>query len=482
MDENVFGCFAPQIDIALRLNNKRQVMPFFKRIIGLPVLYLLLSQFRVGMSLAARRSKLLFSLAQPICLRGLAVFSNLRSSAAESSCPASEPRCFPSHRPPVRMTAAVSPAMAPTQDISGPKWNLEYPSLDDASVTADLASADEHMSAMESTGKHLSSLVANAKELEEGDGLVEKLADMHKRYYKTVILLRNVGTFASCLSSVDGTDADAKKMSARIQTLFARCRAAYEPASLILDLCPEALFRKFLAVDEETATAEFVLRHSRRMADHRLSLAEENMITGLQVTGHSAWGTMYTDLSSVIPVNMRQPDGTVKAMGIATAEAMRDSPDEETRRSSWEAIREAWLPHQETCAAALNAITGWRLDLYSRRKFDSPLTSSLHMNRMSQATLNALLAALDSSSEVGRSALRIQAKALGKKALEPWDLFAPAPVSGTGVGRIYSFDEGIELIANAVSAVDEEAGAFVHMMKEKRWIEASRGDKKRPGA
>eukprot|EP00173_Palmaria_palmata_P002008 Plantae.Rhodophyta-Palmaria_palmata.ctg2226.p1 GENE.Plantae.Rhodophyta-Palmaria_palmata.ctg2226~~Plantae.Rhodophyta-Palmaria_palmata.ctg2226.p1 ORF type:complete len:322 (-),score=58.08 Plantae.Rhodophyta-Palmaria_palmata.ctg2226:1293-2177(-) len=47
---------------------------------------------------------------------------------------------------------------------------------------------------------------------------------------------------------------------------------------------------------------------------------------------------------------------------------------------------------------------------------------------------------------------------------------------------MYTFDEGIELIANAVGAFDEKAGVFVRMMRDKGWIEASRGDTKRPGA
>lgn len=216
------------------------------------------------------------------------------------------------------------------------------------------------------------------------------------------------------------------------------------------------------------------------MKDHKLTLQEENVITQLSVTGHSSWATMYQDISSVIPVQVALDDGN-KTMGIASAEAMRDSPHEHIRKASWEGIREAWLPHQHTCAAALNAITGWRLDMYKQRDYDSFLTSSLHSNRMSHATLNALLAALDSSTEIGRRALRIQAKALGKSVLQPWDLFAPAPVKAD-LGRIYSFDDGIELIASAVGKVDKAAGEFVKMMRDNKWIEASRGDKKRPGA
>lgn len=383
-------------------------------------------------------------------------------------------------------TMSMSSVASPAREISGPTWQLEYTALDDPTLLEDLAIANRDMDEMERTGSTLADLVPLARELTDEQitqhDIRAKLLAMFRSYWNAVILLRNVSTYASCVASVDGTNAEAKKLAGQIQVLFARVRTAYEPAALILDLCPDALFKDFLAANEETRAAEFMLSHSRKMARHRLSLQEENMVTKLSVTGHSAWGSLYTDLSTVLPVNVREADGSVKVMGIASAEAMRDSPDEEVRRASWEGIRQAWLPHQETCAAVLNAITGWRLDMYEKRKFDSFLTSSLHSNRMSNDTLAALLKSLDSSVEVGRRALAIQAKVLKKDALEPWDLFAPAPLAGTYAGKMYTFDEGIELIADAVGAVDESAGKFVRMMKENGWIEASRGDKKRPGA
>lgn len=131
------------------------------------------------------------------------------------------------------------------------------------------------------------------------------------------------------------------------------------------------------------------------------------------------------------------------------------------------AIRNGWLPHQETCAAALSAITGWRADIYKKRGLQSYLDSSLHQNRMSQATLNALLEAIDTVGvEVGKKALKVQAKAFGMNALDPWDLFAPAPV-GNETENIYTYEEGIELIAEAVSEIDEEAGAFIRSNDER---------------
>lgn len=381
-------------------------------------------------------------------------------------------------------TPATGAAQAPSE-ISGPSWVLEYEGLDAPALLSDIASAEDQISSLEAIAPSIADLLQEANNMTvlraKETRAIDTLVSMTKSYWKAVILLRNVATQASCVASVDGSNTSAKKMLTDMQVRLSRLRQAYEPASLMLDLCPDPVLEEFLQTDDEISAAEYMLRHSRLMRQHKLSLVEENIITGLGVNGHSAWGTLYTDLSATIPVRMSMPDGSVRSMGIASADAMRDSPDEAVRKASWEAIREAWLPHRETCAAALNAITGWRLDLYAKRGYPAFLTSSLHSNRMSKATLDALLKAVDESSDVGRRALKLQAKTMGKDALAPWDLYAPAPVK-EDVGRMYTFEEGIELIANAVSEVDKEAGDFVRLMRDNKWIEASRGDKKRPGA
>lgn len=417
---------------------------------------------------------LAFTLSTPL-------YSNpsLTSQRTLTTCPASAPHCR------LRMAATSPATSADPALITGPSWKLEYDSVEDVALLDDLAEAEKAMAAMSQTGTMLKPFVPVAANLTNADieqnEILDKLVSMFHEHWKANVLLRNVATYASCVSSVDGTHGAAKRVYAKVQELFAKCRTLYEPAALMLDLSGEELFERFLETDEETKAAEYVLRHGRKMAKHRLTLEEENIVTSLSVTGYSSWGTLYSDLSSVLTVRMEGEEGSgTKEMGIATAEAMRDSPDEGARRRSWEGIREAWLPHQESCAAILNAITGWRLDLYEKRGYESFLNASLHANRMSGQTLKALLEAVERSVEVGRRALRIQAKGLRKEALDVWDLFAPAPRAGTG--RIYTFDEGIELIAQAVGKVDEEGGKFVRMMKEEGWIEASRGDKKKPGA
>lgn len=387
-----------------------------------------------------------------------------------------------------RMVASSTPAAAAATDISGPAWDLsdEYSALGAPEVEADIASAMEKMDAMAAKSRALEEHLPRAREMSVEDvekaGILKDLEEINDLRWDSARLLRNVFTYASCTASVDGGNEDAKKLTARLSEMFAKHKQAAQAATLFLDQATEDVVERYLSLSDATRSGEFLLRHSRAMRDHALSLAEENMLSSYQVPGISAWGALYTDLSGIIKVDMEQDDGSTKTMGVAAAAGLLDSTDGTTRKRAWLGIKNAWLPHTETCAAVLNAITAWRLETYKRRGLDGYMASPLHLNRMRDESLKALFDSIDDHVEVGRRALRIQAAALGKKRSEPWDLYAPAPVKNTSAATVYTFDEGIEVIANAVGAIDTEAGDFVRMMRDKKWIEATRGDSKRPGA
>eukprot|EP01046_Picozoa_sp_COSAG06_P028353 COSAG06_NODE_2547_length_6695_cov_5.498636_8_plen_247_part_00 len=140
---------------------------------------------------------------------------------------------------------------------------------------------------------------------------------------------------------------------------------------------------------------------------------------------------------------------------------------------AWQAIQDAWRGAEEPAAAVLNAISGWRLSMNKRRAeasgvpvhflgalkifktvFSSRFVAStkaslfkftqtrsrqptalmtqqrqsnlipclvlrlqtepaLHSNRMTQATLDAMMGAVSDAAGIGRRALKLQARALG---------------------------------------------------------------------
>lgn len=395
--------------------------------------------------------------------------------------------------------AAAEPAAAAAA-ITGPPWSLteEYASLDAPALEADLTVAARLVDRLatlcdERVAPHLAAAATMTVEEARSTTLLDALVEADALRWASTKLLSNVGTYASCVASVDGTNGAAKKLVARVSERRADASRAAKAADLFLVAATEEVAVAFLGSNDATAASTFLLRHSRRMREHTLPLNEEQMLTSYSVPGITAWGALYTDLSGTLTVRLdADDDGTgapPQTMGVAAAAGLLDSLDAATRRRAWHGIRDAWLPHTESCAAILNALTAWRAETARRRRLRHYLDTPLHQNRMSRPALDALFGAVDArGTAVGRRALAIQASALDVPVTQPWDLLAPAPVRDGGAGAaaaaataVYPFDEGIELIAQAVGRIDPEAGSFVRMMRERGWIEASRGDAKQPG-
>ena len=215
-----------------------------------------------------------------------------------------------------------------------------------------------------------------------------------------------------------------------------------------------------------------------------MSLAEENLINGLSQDGIHAWGNLYDQLSGTLSCSVLVGNET-QTMGIAQAAGLMQKPDVGTRKNAWQAINTAWSAHAETCAAAINAIAGWRLELGAKRGTTQPvhfLDAPVHMNRISRTTLNTLMEVAKAARPLGQRAARLQARAYGQTTIGPWDQRAPAPDLGQAVSVATPFAAAVEKIADAYGEVDPQMGDFVHMMVGNGWVEGTQGDNKRPGA
>src|SRR5690606_5522852 len=166
-----------------------------------------------------------------------------------------------------------------------------------------------------------------------------------------------------------------------------------------------------------------------RRRHERLPLAQERLIAALSQDGIHAWGRMYTQLSATMDCDV-VIGGQTRRLGLAQAASLLQDPDEEVRRHAWRGLNDARERQEEVCAAALNAIAGWRLEVCRRRSHTRPvhfLDAPVHANRIARATLDALLAAAEAARPLARRAATALARASGRAQLGPWDLRAPAP-------------------------------------------------------
>lgn len=364
-------------------------------------------------------------------------------------------------------------------------WNIEseYPSINSPEFQSDL---DAYTLKKETLEKLVSSLQADLQNAADSrqdmpEGHVEILQKILIEKEAAAVLYQNMATYIHSLLSVDTTDEKARAKSSEMQMLNSRFWQNLIPVDNYLARCSDVYLKKVLAHPELRA-AEFLWSQQRKLSSQLLLDGEEALLEAVSNPGFRAWGELYSKLSGTLRCHLQYADRT-ETMGLAQASALTRSSDEDTRRVAWSAIQASWGEHKETAAAILNSLAGWRHEVNKKRSHAKNvhfLDQALHTSRIQRDTLEAMMTACYQSLPETRKAPLAMAKLMGKKALDPWDLFAQCPVSGSKKSRTY--EEGLELIQESFHSIDPQMSDFVKMMADRRWIEGRVLPNKRTGA
>ncbi|MGL6485630.1 M3 family oligoendopeptidase [Aeromonas hydrophila] len=358
------------------------------------------------------------------------------------------------------------------QRIYPQQWQNQhiYPALDCPQVVADLALARASVDELGLFLEGLGAVRANAQALQDF------LREVRLRAQRIRNIGWNLAVLAACQGSQDARDELAKQLASRARALNADLFKTLAPVEDLMLALPEAEFEQLMD-DSLLGEEAYRLRHERRLQDQRLPVEAEQLVIGLGTDGLHAWGNLYNDLVGKIRLVI---DG--REMGLAEASNLLSSPLRALRREAFDAISAGWEGEQETVAAILNAINGWRLELSRQRGRSRQLDAldlSCHQSHIERATLDTLMQEIWRARGLGQRALGLMAERLGIEALGPEDLFAPPPAA---VSREIPFEEAIEIIAEAFSRFDSEMGEFARMMAEKGWIDAAPTPNRRTGA
>ncbi|QJT34328.1 peptidase M3 [Aeromonas media] len=358
------------------------------------------------------------------------------------------------------------------QRVYPQQWQNQhiYPSLDSCVLEADMSLARASLAELSGFIEGLVGVQGNQPARQDF------LREVRLRARRIREIGWNIAVLAACKGSQDARDPLAKQLASRARALNADLFKTLAPIEDLMLGLPEAEFEQLMQ-DPLLGEEEYRLRHERRLQDQRLPVEAEQLVIGLGTDGLHAWGNLYNDLVGKIRLVI---DG--REMGLAEASNLLSSPDRALRKEAFDAISAGWEGEQETVAAILNALNGWRLELSRQRgkvRTLDALDLSCHQSHIERATLDTLMQETWQARHLGQRALGLMARGLGIEELGPEDLFAPPPASSH---RSIPFEEAIEIIALAFTGFDPEMGEFARMMAERGWIDAAPTPNRRTGA
>jgi len=217
------------------------------------------------------------------------------------------------------------------------------------------------------------------------------------------------------------------------------------------------------------------LRTQRRYRPHLLSEPEEKVLTEKSVTGRSAWGRLFAELTSAITVDLPGHEDPVE-LDVALSRLV--SPQREERRAVAEGVTAALAPGLRTRAFILNTLLADKAVDDRLRSYPHWLAARNLSNEASDESVEALVQAVRGRYELPRRWYRLKTRLLGLDRLADYDRAAAV----TGDDPEMDWNEGRELVLDAFASFSPRLEREARRFFDERWIDAPVRPGKRGGA
>ncbi|QAY66785.1 M3 family oligoendopeptidase [Paenibacillus protaetiae] len=307
-------------------------------------------------------------------------------------------------------------------------------------------------------------------------GQPEQLTAIAELMQSILLRIRESDSFVSCLLAQNMKDAKAAALSDRVKTASAKFDGVLTRFDSILRSMDDSAFEAWLS-SGAAAQVAFNLRERRELAKEKLAPEQEALIGDLAVNGYHGWGEMYNTIVSRAKFTDKGTDGTEKTLSAGQMFNRLSDGDRAVRETAFAEWERVWGEQADLCSDTLNRLAGFRLGVYENRGWEEILKEPLHINRMSEATLNAMWDAItEGKPEVVRY-LERKAKLLGVEKLEWHDVTAPLGADA----RTIPYEEACEFIVEQFRSFSPDMADFADMALKEGWIEAEDRPGKRPG-
>jgi oligoendopeptidase F len=232
-------------------------------------------------------------------------------------------------------------------------------------------------------------------------------------------------------------------------------------------------------IDNPTlANYRHMLQRVQRRVEHQLSEVEEQLIIEKDQFGVNAWEELQSKW-----LNTRMFEVTVlgekKTLSYGEANGLIPNPDRATRESANRSIYGLLGKDGEVFSAALRAICNDWVNVSKRRKYRSPMESSLISNDTEQTIIETLLRTIEEGSASYRRYLKLKAKLMKLPVLGNHDIIAPLPDMPE---LKYNYEQAATFITQAYRHFDPTYADAVHEMFQKQHIDPTPRFGKRNGA
>jgi oligoendopeptidase F len=304
----------------------------------------------------------------------------------------------------------------------------------------------------------------------------EKLLECFRKLEAFEEEMEDLSLFASLSFSADMTSPETQSLNDKVNKLEAQLGKQLAFFSLELGKLVKA--QPALVEEEILSGYRHMLERVRRRVPHQLSEVEEQLIIEKDQFGVNAWQELQSKWLNTRTFEVMVL-GEKKGLSYGEANGLLSHFDRATRESANRSIYGLLGRDGEIFSSALRSICNDWVNISTRRRYTSPMESSLISNDTQRVVIENLLGSVEENACSYRRYLKLKAKLMGLPVLGNHDLVAPLPDAPT---LSFSFEDARSLITRAYSGFSNEYAAAVKEMFAKRRIDASPRFGKRNGA
>ena len=331
-------------------------------------------------------------------------------------------------------------------------WNLSviYDGFQDPSYEADLSSLKEKAAAY----------AASTAALADADPL-EGLKSCIALEEEITLLGGKLAEYAMLRQSADARDAQAGSQIGRVMTVVSSLAAPQAAFKDWASKLPNLM--ELVTGDDVLKEYTFLFENLAKSSKYLLSGQAEAVMAKMQLSGGNAWSDLHGYITSTVPVTYRD-----KTINLSAVRNLAYDPDPQVRKEAYEAEIACYDRIKDAAAFALNSIKLETLSDCELRGYASPLARTLDHANMEQATLDAMLGAMDEYSPKFWQYLKAKGKALGHENGLPWyDLFAPMGKSSTK----FTTQEAKDFLVEQFEGFNPEEAKMIANAFDQEWID-----------
>ena len=234
-------------------------------------------------------------------------------------------------------------------------WELDslhpHPETDEFSAILEAYRSD--LGALASDSEELPAIEAGAAQA--WAGFLERWADLFAR-------TEDLHAFVGCHAAADAENKLFQKLEGALTALGPQREQILTNLELALRDADDQQLQEMIAADERLQAVRFYLEDSARNAAFRLPKEQELLTAELAVDAIHAWGRLYDRLSGELRIEVMEKGDLVRK---SVGQVQFDMPERSVRQNNFYAADKAWQGIADTCADALNHISGTRLTIFA---------------------------------------------------------------------------------------------------------------------